>query len=306
MAVAERSVPAAAEGQWELPRERPLHAKILRLAADNPLGAFAFVLVAAFVVLGLIGPNIAPYDPRALDADARFEGPSAAHPFGTTMLGQDILSRVLAGARISLKFGAVILFVGFLPGAILGILSGYFGRWVDYLIQRSAEAWTAFPVLPLLLTFIAALGPGLKTVALVIAIGALFSGSRILRAVALVERHKEYVAAARAVGANEVQLLWRHIVPNIMPYILVGMSSVFAIAVLAEASLSFLGLGVEPGTPGWGLDLSIGLNRGERYPHLVIFPGLAISIVVLGFNLLGDTLRDILDPRLRGSTSRSR
>lgn len=306
MAVAERSVQAPAEAQWELPQERPLHAKILRLAVENPLGSFAFLLVAAFVVLGLLGPYIAPYDPRALDAQARFQSPSLEHPFGTTMLGQDILSRILAGARISLKFGFVILFVGFLPGALLGILSGYFGRWVDYLIQRSAEAWTAFPALPLLLTFIAALGPGLKTVAIVIAIGALFSGSRILRAVALVERHKEYVTAARAVGASETHLLWRHIIPNIMPYILVGMSSVFAIAVLAEASLSFLGLGVEPGTPGWGLDLANGLDQGEQYPHLVIFPGLAISVVVLGFNLLGDTLRDVLDPRLRGATGRTR
>ena len=132
-------------------------------------------------------------------------------------------------------------------------------------------------------------------------VSALFGGSRLMRAVSLVEKNKEYVFAARATGADEFRLLARHVIPNIMPYILVGMSSVFALAVLAEATLSFLGLGVEQGTPGWGIDLSEGLRVGSDYPHLVIFPGIAISLVVLGFNLMGDTLRDILDPRLRGS-----
>jgi ABC-type dipeptide/oligopeptide/nickel transport system permease subunit len=300
--VAERTVHQQAGESWQLPEDRPFLGRMWRLARENPVGAVAFLVVVAFVVMGVAGPYLAPYDPSALDSHAKFLGPSAAHPFGTTKFGYDVFSRVLAGARISLRFSFLVMLFGFLPGTTMGILSGYFGRWVDYLIQRSSEAWTAFPQLPLLLTFIAAFGQGLDTVVLVVAIGALFSGSRIMRVVALVERHKEYVVASRSTGASEFRILWRHVVPNIMPFILVGISSVFAAAVLAEAALSFLGLGVSRPDPGWGIDLSDGLSNGSQYPHLVIFPGLAISLVVLAFNLLGDTLRDVLDPRLRGST----
>ena len=257
-------------------------------------------------MLGIVGASFAPYAPRELDATSRHLSPSSAHLFGTTMFGQDIFSRILAGARIDLKFGAVVLIFGFFPGTALGIVSGYFGRWIDYLIQRSGEAWGAFPQLFLLLTFVAAFGPGLRTVEMVVAIGALFGGSRIMRVVALVEKQKEYVLGARSTGASEFRLLWRHVLPNIMPFILVGLSSVFAAAVLVESALSFLGLGVSPGEPSWGADLSNGVKNGTTYPWLVIFPGVAISLVVLAFNLLGDTLRDILDPRLRGSTGSKR
>jgi ABC-type dipeptide/oligopeptide/nickel transport system permease subunit len=157
--------------------------------------------------------------------------------------------------------------------------------------------------LPLLLTVIAAVGPGLTSVVIVLAISAIFGGSRLMRGIAMLEKNKDYVFAARSLGGGEFHVLWRHILPNIMPYILVGASSVFAIAVLAEATLSFLGLGLQAGTPGWGIDLAAGRAQGaSNYPHLVIFPGLAISLTVFGFTLLGDTLRDILDPRLRGST----
>ncbi|MDE3094799.1 MAG: ABC transporter permease [Chloroflexota bacterium] len=298
--LAERGIAPGREA-WEYPRERPLLARLGRLAAKNPVGAVALLIVVAFFVLGVIGPYVAPYDPQAFDRYARLQGPSAAHWFGTNSKGQDIFSRVLVGARVSMTFGLVIMFFGFIPGAVLGIISGYAGRWLDYLIQRSSEAWTAFPQLVLVLTFLSAFGPGLRNVSIVIAIGALFGGSRLLRALAIVEKHKEYVAAARSTGATEFRVLWRHVVPNIMPYILVGISSVFAVAVLAEAVLSYLGLGLSPGTPGWGIDLASSLGSAQHYPYLVIFYGGAISIVVLGFNLLGDTLRDILDPRLRGS-----
>jgi ABC-type dipeptide/oligopeptide/nickel transport system permease subunit len=304
--LAERSATVIAGETWELPQGRPWFAKMGRLARDNPIGAVSLLVVFAFVFLGLFGPYISPYDPKELNAADQYLSPNSSHLFGTTKFGQDLFSRVLAGARIDLKFGAIVLVLGFLPGTALGIVSGYFGRWIDYLIQRSGEAWGAFPILFLLLTFVAAFGPGLKTVELVVAIAALFGGSRILRVVALVEKRKEYILGARATGASEFRLLWRHVLPNIMPFILVGLSSVFAGAVLAESTLSFLGLGVSPGEPGWGADLSIGVGAGSTYPWLVIFPGVAISLVVLAFNLLGDTLRDILDPRLRGSTGAKR
>lgn len=293
--------PQVYDESWEIPRDKPLLVRIARPWLQNPVGLIGLAIVIAFFFLGIFGPYLAPYDPKGLDAQNRFATSSWAHPFGTTSLGQDIFSRILHGARLSLQFGVMVMIFGFIPGTLLGILSGYFGRWVDYAIQRSGEAWSAIPQLPLLLTIVAAVGPGLKAVVIVIAISAVFGGSRLLRAVSLVERHKDYIIAARSTGASEMHLLWRHIIPNVMPYVLVGASSVFAIAVLAEATLSFLGLGAQPGTAGWGIDLSQGLDRGTEYPHLVIWPGLAISIVVLGFNLLGDTLRDILDPRLRGS-----
>jgi ABC-type dipeptide/oligopeptide/nickel transport system permease subunit len=289
--------------RWEMPRRPPFVVRMARPWLANPVGFIGLVIVIAFFVLGIIGPWITPYDPHAFSTAHRYEGPSWAHPFGTTRLGQDVLSRMLEGARLSFEFGLSVLVFGFIPGTALGVMSGYFGRWVDYAIQRSAEAWTALPQLVLLLVVIGAVGPGLKAVVVVLAIGALFSGSRLLRAIALIEKNKEYVFAARATGASEWRLMMRHVLPNIMPYILVGVSSVFAIAILLEATLSFLGIGVEPGTPGWGIDLSQGLKDGgaERM-YLVLFPGTVITVVVLGFTLLGDTLRDILDPRLRGST----
>jgi ABC-type dipeptide/oligopeptide/nickel transport system permease subunit len=302
MAVAQRTAATYTSEDWVIPQEKPWYAKLWKIARENPIGAISFLLVVVIIALGIFGPYGSPYDTKELDATQQFIAPNGTHFFGTDKLGHDMFSRVIAGARIDLKFGAVILLFGFVPGTLLGICSGYFGRWVDYLIQRSGEAWTAFPQLFLLLTFIAALGPGLGTVELVVAISAIFSGSRIMRVVALVEKQKEYIVGARATGASEFRLLWRHVIPNIMPFILVGFSSVFAIAVLAESLLSFLGLGVSPGEPSWGADLSANLSYGAQYIWLVLYPGLAISIVVLAFNLLGDTLRDVLDPRLRGST----
>jgi peptide/nickel transport system permease protein len=284
------------------PRGRSRLSKAAAPWLKNPFGLIGLVIVVAFVFLGLFGPYLAPHDPRALDVTSRNLGPSLEHPFGTTNLGQDMFSRVLAGARISFTFSVLIMIFGFIPGTALGIVSGYATRWIDQAIQRSGEAWSALPQLPILLTVIAAIGPGLTGVIVVVAISALFGGSRLLRALTMVEKNKDYVLAARALGCGETHTLRRHILPNIMPYILIGASSVFALAILAEATLAFLGLGVETGTPSWGGDLSANIDEGTSSPYLVIFPGLVITIVVLGFTLLGDTLRDILDPRLRGSS----
>ncbi|HEY8172179.1 MAG TPA: ABC transporter permease, partial [Dehalococcoidia bacterium] len=209
--IARPAVTHASEG-WELPRDKPLIVRLLNPWLHNPAGLIGLFVVIAFFVLGVIGPYIAPYDARAFDTSARLQSPSMQHPFGTTQFGQDILSRILDGTRLSMKFGAAVMIFGFIPGTILGILSGYFGRWADYAIQRSGEAWTAFPQLPILLTVIAAIGPGLKAVVIVVAISALFGGSRLLRAVALIERHKEYVFAARSTGASEARVLVRHVV----------------------------------------------------------------------------------------------
>ncbi len=292
------------EAGWTLQPQKPLFVRLVHPWLQNPAGLLGLAIVFLFVFLGLFGPYLTPYDPRDPDVTARFLGPSWQHPFGTNRLGQDMFSRILEGSRLSFTFGAVVFVIGFIPGTALGILSGYAGRWIDYAIQRSGEAWTSFPQLPILLTVIAAVGPGLKAAVVVIAIGALFGGSRLFRALALIEKHKDYVLAARSLGAPESHILIRHVIPNIMPYILLGASSVFAVAILLEAVLSFLGIGAQTGTPGWGIDLSRGLGEGTDYPHLIIWPGVVISVVILGFNLMGDTLRDILDPRLRGSQQR--
>jgi peptide/nickel transport system permease protein len=324
MAVAQgtQRLVASAES-WTLPEQKPLAVRITRPWLQNPAGLVGLFISAIFMIVGSVQmvvqfesfcvPGVvcvsnpvhrdylAPRDPDKTDAKAKFQAPSAAHPFGTDKFGKDMLSRMLDGAGRSFGFGLIVLALGFVPGTALGIISGYAGRWIDYAIQRSAEAWTAFPQLPILLTVRAAVGPGLTAIVIVVALGALFSGSRVLRAIALVEKHKDYILAARALGSSETHVLIRHILPNIMPYILVGLSSVFAVAILAESALSFLGLIGETGTPRWGTDLARGLREGTDYPHLVLYPGIVISLVILGFNLMGDTLRDILDPRLRGS-----
>jgi peptide/nickel transport system permease protein len=309
MATDATSLPAAAAAWTQGVEPRHRLATLGRLARRNPVGVVALIVVLTFVTLGatevishdLFGTVLAPSGPKEIHAALQLQGPSWAHPFGTNQRGNDMLSRIIAGSRISFLIGFMALAFGFIPGALLGIISGYYQRWIDYLIQRSGEAWTSFPVLFLYLAFITALGQGLKTIAIVIIISSLFGGSRILRAAALVTKHNDYVEASRALGASEARILFRHVVPNVMPLIIVGASGVFAISVLAEAALSFLGLGLEPGTPSWGIDLNEGQQAMRLHPYLVVFPGVAISLVVLGFNLLGDTLRDILDPRLRGS-----
>lgn len=276
---------------------------ILRIAAHNPLGTVGAFLVLTFIFVGLFGPVIAPYNPREVDVEDQLQGPSLDHPMGTNRLGQDVLSRILAGARLSLVIGSAAVFIGVLGGSLIGVISGYFGGVIDSFIQRTGEAGAAFPGLILYLTLIAALGRGEDTIIIGIAISALIGGSRVLRALTLVIKTSPFVEAARAAGATELRILATHIIPNVIPIAIVIASGALGAAVLAEAALSFLGIGVEPGTPSWGIDLQ-GRNLEDAKVgnwHLVMFPGIALSLVVLGFNLLGDTLRDVLDPRLRGS-----
>jgi len=303
------ALPGLGTDEWSLAPEVPRRVQILRHARRNPVGVVAFFIVVIFCVLGatewiahdVFDTAVAPYNPEKNHATQQFEGPSWDHWFGTNQRGEDLFSRILAGSRISFLIGLMAVTIGFVPGALLGVMSGYFQRWVDYVIQRTGEAWTAFPVLFLYFALITAFGQGLKTIAIVIILTSIFGGSRVLRAVAIVTKHADFIEASRALGASEMRILFRHIIPNVMPIIIVGASSIFATSVLAESTLSFLGIGVAPGTPSWGIDLNAGRDFAQYYPHLVVFPGIAISLVVLGFNLLGDTLRDILDPRLRGS-----
>jgi ABC-type dipeptide/oligopeptide/nickel transport system permease subunit len=262
---------------------------------------FGLIVLVLFVACGLFGSIVAPYDPKELSTGPALESPSWDHPFGTNSLGQDILSRVISGAKYSLMISSAAVVIGGTVGSFLGILSGYYGRWVDYTIQRSGEAFAAFPSIILYFMLITAMGRGPDTIIIAIAIGALFGGSRILRSQTLIERHSMYVEAARAVGCSEIRIFFAHVFRNVLPLTVVLMSTSLGAAILAESALAFLGLGLEPGTPSWGIDMS-GENLSFArlgYWHLVVFPGIAISLVVLAANLLGDAVRDIWDPRLR-------
>ena len=291
------------EQSWSALPERSRLKDLLRTARRNPVGVFGLFIAIGFVVLGVFGPFIAPYDPQVSDVENQFAGPSWAHPFGTDGLGQDILSRTIAGARISLIIASAAVLIGVSGGSMVGIISGYYGGIVDSFIQRTGEAGAAFPGLFLYLMLIAAMGQGVYTIITGIAIFAFIGGSRVLRAIVLVLKQATFVEASRSMGASETRILLRHILPNVLPIIIVVASGAIGGAILAEAALSFLGIGVEPGTPSWGIDLSdnysIAATLGKW--HLIAFSGGAISLVVLGFNLLGDTLRDVLDPRLRGT-----
>ncbi|HKS91165.1 MAG TPA: ABC transporter permease [Tepidiformaceae bacterium] len=285
-------------GLWKRPN---LLRRIGRLCWQYPTGVFGVVVLAGFIFLGLFGPAIAPYDPRGLSSGAPLHGPTASHWFGTNSLGQDIFSRILAGARISLQIGGATVLIGATIGSFLGILAGYYMRWVDYIIQRSSEAFAAFPSLILYFLIIAAFGRGVKTIIIALVISAVFSSNRVLRGATIIERNRVYVEAARATGCSEKRIFFRHVIPNVLPLTIIIMSGALGAAILAESALAFLGLGVAAGTPSWGIDMSGTNLTSARFGHwyLVLFPGMAISLVVLAANLLGDALRDILDPRLR-------
>ncbi|MFQ5381510.1 MAG: ABC transporter permease [Dehalococcoidia bacterium] len=301
MTGAQDSLVAADAQAGPLLPSRPRVKRLGHLARTHPLGVFGIIVLVLFVFLGIFGPALTPYGPRELQAGVPLQGPSWAHPFGTNQLGQDVFSRVLAGARISLIISSAAVFIGSGLGSFLGIVAGYYGRWPDYVLQRSSEAFVAFPGLVLYFLLIAAFGRGPKTIVLAIGIGALFSSNRVLRGAAIVERNAQYVEAARALGCSEARIFMRHVVPNVLPLLVIIMSGTLGAAILAESALSFLGLGVEPGTPSWGIDMS-GQNLSMArlgFWHIVVFPGIAVSVVVLAANLLGDTLRDIWDPRLR-------
>lgn len=257
----------------------------------------AIVLIA--VLAAIAGPWVSPFDPAAQELALRLEGPSRAHWFGLDELGRDILTRVLSGARISLLVGLVVVGVSSLVGITLGSIAGYFGGRVDEAISRVIDILMAFPGLLLAIALVAVLGPSLRNVVLALSVIGWVGYARLVRGQVLRARELEFVQAARAVGATTLRILTRHIIPTTLPAVTVQATLGMGGAILAEASLSFLGLGVQPPTPSWGTMLSYGRGHLLDAPHLTIFPGLAIAMLVLGFNFLGDGLRDVLDPASR-------
>ncbi len=257
------------------------------------------LLVGLALVAALVGPFVTPFDPVRQELALRLAAPSTSHWFGLDELGRDILARVLAGARISFLVGIAVVSVSAAVGTLLGAVAGYFGGLIDDVISRVVDTLLAFPGLLLAIALVAMLGPSLANVLFALIIIGWVSYARLVRGQVLRAREFEYVQAARALGAHTSRVLWRHVIPTAVPAIIVQATLGMAGAIIGEASLSFLGLGVQPPTPSWGTMLNGGRAHILDAPHLTIFPGLSIAMLVLGFNFLGDGLRDRMDPRRR-------
>jgi peptide/nickel transport system permease protein len=294
------TVPEALPRPWRLPRPVGL---VLRFGRRKPLGAIGGVIILALLVMALFADRIAPY---AYDESvARMKPPSAQFWMGTDNLGRDVWSRVVYGARISVTVGFATVALGTLLAIVIGVSSAYVGGTYDILIQRVVDAWISFPALVIILSLLAALGPGLLNLIFALSIIGAAGTSRVIRGATLSVMQNPYVEAARAVGAGHARILLLYVLPNIMATIIILATIGLGTVILAESALSFLGFGVPPPYPSWGGMLS-GSGRTFMYhaPWMALFPGAAISLAVFGFNMLGDGLRDVLDPRLRGGSGR--
>lgn len=264
------------------------------------LASAAIVIILLVVLSAIFAPLIAPYNPEQVDFAAALSGPSLDHWFGTDNLGRDTFSRVVYGARVSLQVGVIAVGIALLIGTLLGLIAGYLRvGLIDSIIMRFMDALLAFPTLVLALAITAALGPSLTNVMIAVGVLGIPAYARLVRGQVLTVGRREYVEAARALGVPGARIVWRHILPNITAPLIVQASIGVAFAILAEASLSFLGLGVQPPTPSWGSMLAVGKDWLDRAAWMAVAPGLAIFMTVLAFNFLGDGIRDALDPHLQ-------
>ncbi len=271
--------------------------RAVRRLARRAGAVFGFAVVVFFILIALLAPWLAPYDPVATSWSAVRAAPSAAHWFGADELGRDVLSRIIWGTRASILAGVVSVSISLALGVPIGMLTGYLGRWVDALISRVTDAMLACPFLILAIALAAFLGPSLTNAMIAIGISATPIFIRLTRAQVLAAKAEDYVEAARALGNPHLRIALRHILPNIVAPLIVQATLAIAAAVIAEASLSFLGLGQQPPAPSWGSMLNTARNYVDQAPWMAIWPGLSIFLLVLSFNLLGDGLRDALDPR---------
>jgi len=273
---------------------------IWRFARRKPFGACGAAVIVVLILTAALAPVISAYDPQETIRGARLVSPRWTFWFGTDNIGRDLFARLVYGARISLIVGVVSSVLGIGFGLLFGLLSGYAGGWVDQLIQRIMDIMLAFPGLILALALVAMLGPSLRNVLIAIAVGGVPTASRVVRGVVLSAKEEDFVTAARVLGASAPRIVLRHVMPSTLAPVIVLASVSFGAAIVSEASLSFLGLGVPPPAPSWGGMLSGPSRRFmTQAPWMAIFPGLAISLVIFGINIFGDALRDVLDPRLR-------
>ena len=271
-----------------------------RLARHNPLAAAGVVLVAVFVLCALFAPWIAPQDPAHIDLPNRLQSPSTQHLCGTDELGRDILSRLIWGARISMFVGSSVVVCSLFLGLIIGSLAGYYGGRIDRFVNIVLmNAFLSFPGILIAIAFVAFRGPGILNLVLALSLGGWVGYARLVRAQVLAVREREFVEAARGLGASDLRIILRHILPNIIQPVIVQAAIGMAGAILAEATMSFLGLGVPPPTASWGSMLNDARSHLFDAPHLALFPALTVMLAVLAFNFIGDALRDVLDPRSR-------
>jgi len=270
------------------------------VARGNPLATTGVVLVAIFVIFALFAPWIAPYDPFAINLPTRLAPPSAGHWCGTDELGRDILSRLIYGSRISMLVGSCVVAGSLGLGLIVGSIAGYYGGRIDRFVNIVVmNAFLSFPGILIAIAFVAFRGPGIFNLVLALSLGGWVGYARLVRAQVLAVREREFVEAARALGASDLRIITRHILPNIIQPVIVQAAIGMAGAILAEATMSFLGLGVAPPTASWGSMLNDSRAHLFDAPHLVLFPAAAVMLAVLAFNFIGDALRDYLDPRSR-------
>ena len=293
------SVSALAE-DGRRPRRTVLE-HVLSFSVTQPLGAFGMILVLLMAIAAVSAPWLAPYDPTANDFAAMTEGPSWGHLMGTDQFGRDVLSRILFGAQTAMIVGFTCALVGGIAGLVLGVGSAYFGGGIDLVFQRVLDVLMAFPLIILALAVVAIFGTGVHNVITAITIPLIPRCARVVRSSALSIREVPYVDAARACGFSHSRIIFRHMIPNVMAPFLIVITAFVGQAILAEASLSYLGLGVQEPTPAWGLMLQGGAEEyATTAPWIAVFPGLAIALTVFGISLFGDALRDALDPKLRG------
>jgi peptide/nickel transport system permease protein len=278
---------------------------LIRLLREKPLGVFGGAVVLGMLFVGIFADYLAPFGYKEMNLASRLQPPSAEYLLGTDHLGRDMLSRIIYGARISMYVSLGVSSLCILIATMIGTLSGYLSGWIDTTVQRFVDGWMCIPALFLILTIMAVVGPGLVQV--IIVLGALYgvAGSRVIRSAVIAVKENQYVYASKTVGARTGTIVFRHILPNVMGPVIILFTVNMGAAIIAEASISFLGFGIPPPTPSWGGMLSEG---GRRYilqaPWLALWPGIALAFVVYGINMLGDALRDILDPRLRGRLGR--
>jgi peptide/nickel transport system permease protein len=265
----------------------------------SPSGAIGLAIVLLLVLSAVLAPVIAPFDPLRMAAGPRLQPPSAAHWFGTDDFGRDLFSRILYGARLTLQIGTIAVGISLTAGLLLGLVAGYAGGWTERVLMRLVDVLFSFTEIVIALACLAILGVGLTNAMIAIGIASIPFYARITHSVVLVERSKPYFEAAVAGGAGHLRLIFGHLLPNVVPTLIVVGTLGISTAVLAAAGLSFLGLGAQPPQPEWGFMLSSSRDLISRAPWMMIFPGVAIAVTVLGFNLLGDGIREVLDPRQR-------
>ena len=300
--MSEIKIDGTAAGALEQSKRRNFWVDVLiRLLREKPLGAIGLILVLALFFTGIFANFLAPEGYNIIHLEHRLAPPSTGYPLGNDELGRDILSRIIWGARLSMIVGVVATALHTVISTVLGMLCGYLGGKFDIIVQRFVDAWICFPQLVILITLMAVVGPGLLQILLVLGVSSGLSAVRFKRSLVFAIKENMYVHASQAIGAGTGRILWYHLLPNIMPMIIVLFTIAMGGVILAEASLSFLGLGVPPPQPSWGGMIS---GAGRMYmleaPWMAFWPGVALTLAVFGINMLGDALRDLLDPRLRG------